>query len=133
MKNHRNRQVILKSRPADIPQAADFEIIQPDVPDIRDGQMLVHNIYLSVEPAMRGWVKPSAASPFLRIEEAAKLRPASQSYRPANTGLRFSWKALIPSRASAVLDMAARVCASSSSWLSSERFEACRNRRLMPP
>jgi len=56
MKNNRNRQVILKSRPADIPQAADFEIIQPDVPDIRDGQMLVHNIYLSVEPAMRGWV-----------------------------------------------------------------------------
>src|SRR3977135_605989 len=56
MKNNRNRQVILRSRPADIPQAANFEIIQPDVPDIRDGQILVHNIYLSVEPAMRGWV-----------------------------------------------------------------------------
>jgi NADPH-dependent curcumin reductase CurA len=56
MKNNRNRQVILKSRPADIPQAGNFEIVESDVPDLRDGQMLVHNIYLSVEPAMRGWV-----------------------------------------------------------------------------
>jgi NADPH-dependent curcumin reductase CurA len=54
--NNRNRQVILKSRPADIPQADNFEIIESDVPDLRDGEMLVHNVYLSVEPAMRGWV-----------------------------------------------------------------------------
>jgi len=60
MKNNRNRQVILKSRPADIPQADNFEIIESDVPDLRDGQILVHNIYLSVEPAMRGWVSSVA-------------------------------------------------------------------------
>ncbi|HMM88106.1 NADP-dependent oxidoreductase [Bradyrhizobium sp.] len=60
MKNNRNRQVILKSRPADIPQADNFEIVESDVPDLRDGQILVHNIYLSVEPAMRGWVSSVA-------------------------------------------------------------------------
>ncbi|MGH6711221.1 MAG: NADP-dependent oxidoreductase [Bradyrhizobium sp.] len=56
MKNNRNRQVILKSRPADIPQAGDFEIIESDLPDLRDGQILVQSHFLSVEPAMRGWV-----------------------------------------------------------------------------
>jgi NADPH-dependent curcumin reductase CurA len=60
MKNNRNRQVILKSRPADIPQADNFDVIESDVPDPRDGQILVHNIYLSVEPAMRGWVSSVA-------------------------------------------------------------------------
>jgi NADPH-dependent curcumin reductase CurA len=35
MKNNRNRQVILKSRPADIPQPDNFEIIESDVPDLR--------------------------------------------------------------------------------------------------
>ena len=60
MKNNRNRQVILKSRPADIPQADNFEIIESDVPDLLDGQILVHNSYLSVEPAMRGWVSSVA-------------------------------------------------------------------------
>jgi hypothetical protein len=60
MKNNRNRQVILKSRPADIPQAGNFDIVESEVPDLRDGQILVHNIYLSIEPAMRGWVSSVA-------------------------------------------------------------------------
>ncbi|MGX9432809.1 hypothetical protein ACWKUA_46415, partial [Bradyrhizobium sp. LeoA1S1] len=47
MKNNRNRQVILKSRPADIPQADDFEIIETDVPDLLDGQILIQNVFLS--------------------------------------------------------------------------------------
>jgi NADPH-dependent curcumin reductase CurA len=55
--DHRaNRQVILKSRPSGIPEAENFEIVERPVPDISDGQVLVRNIYLSVEPAMRGWV-----------------------------------------------------------------------------
>ncbi|WP_461481257.1 NADP-dependent oxidoreductase [Porticoccus sp.] len=55
-----NRQVILKSRPTDIPQAEHFEIIETAVPDITAGQILVRNLYLSVEPAMRGWVSAVA-------------------------------------------------------------------------
>jgi NADPH-dependent curcumin reductase CurA len=51
-----NRQVKLLSRPAAIPQAENFEIVNVPVPDLSDGQVLVRNIFLSVEPAMRGWV-----------------------------------------------------------------------------
>ncbi len=51
-----NRQVRLKSRPSGIPEAEHFEIVEGSVPDPSDGQVLVRNIYLSVEPAMRGWV-----------------------------------------------------------------------------
>ena len=51
-----NRQVRLKSRPAGIPQAENFEIIAEPVPTLREGEILVRNIFLSVEPAMRGWV-----------------------------------------------------------------------------
>jgi NADPH-dependent curcumin reductase len=51
-----NRQVRLSSRPSGIPQAENFEIVEVPVPAISDGQVLVRNIYLSVEPAMRGWV-----------------------------------------------------------------------------
>jgi NADPH-dependent curcumin reductase CurA len=51
-----NRQVRLKSRPSGIPQAEHFEIVEAPVPNPVDGQVLVRNIYLSVEPAMRGWV-----------------------------------------------------------------------------
>ena len=56
MKSQANRQVRLKSRPTGIPQADNFEIVTAALPDIADRQFLVRNEYLSVEPAMRGWV-----------------------------------------------------------------------------
>jgi NADPH-dependent curcumin reductase len=56
----RNRQVLLKSRPVGIPQAEHFEIVETPVPALRAGQVLVRNLYLSVEPAMRGWVNAAA-------------------------------------------------------------------------
>ena len=49
-------QVLLVSRPEGIPQASNFEIVHTPVPEAGEGQVLVRNIYLSVEPAMRGWV-----------------------------------------------------------------------------
>lgn len=60
MHNETNRQVILKARPTDIPQAEHFELVEAAVPALADGQVLVRNIYLSVEPAMRGWVSAVA-------------------------------------------------------------------------
>ena len=55
-----NQQVRLKARPDGIPQAAHFEIVESVVPAIGDGQFLVRNRFLSVEPAMRGWVSAVA-------------------------------------------------------------------------
>src|SRR6202041_2427512 len=77
----------------------------------------------------------------LRADFPAGICPAGhqrhplfdRSYFPRNTGLRFSRNAFTPSCASAVRAVAARVCASSSIWLSSERFGVCKNSRLMPP
>jgi len=60
-----NRQVRLKSRPSGIPAAEHFEIVEAPVSGLSDGQILVRNIYLSVEPAMRGWVSavPNYSAP----------------------------------------------------------------------
>lgn len=60
MQDKINRQVILTSRPTDIPQADNFSIDTSDIPAIAEGEILVRNIYLSVEPAMRGWVSAVA-------------------------------------------------------------------------
>jgi len=56
MTTRRNRQVRLKARPDGIPQAEHFEIVSAPVPDLREGEVLVRNDFLSVDPAMRGWV-----------------------------------------------------------------------------
>jgi len=51
-----NRQITLKSRPVGIPQPAHFELKTVAVPDLNDGEFLVENHYLSVDPAQRGYV-----------------------------------------------------------------------------
>lgn len=60
MQQRVNRQVRLKSRPTGIPQAEHFEIVATPAPEPADGEVLVRNIYLSVDPAMRGWVSAMA-------------------------------------------------------------------------
>ncbi|AJR25389.1 MULTISPECIES: NADP-dependent oxidoreductase [Sphingobium] len=51
-----NRQVLLTSRPAGIAQAENFAIGHAPIQQPAPGQILVRNHYLSIEPAMRGWI-----------------------------------------------------------------------------
>ncbi len=51
-----NRQVILVSRPTGIAQAENFAIETRPLEPLADGWLRVRNRFLSVEPAMRGWI-----------------------------------------------------------------------------
>lgn len=51
-----NRQVLLAHRPDGIPQSKHFSIVESEIPALKSGEVLVRNQWLSVEPAMRGWV-----------------------------------------------------------------------------
>jgi hypothetical protein len=53
----KSRQVLLAARPAGMPTAADFRLVEVDVPAPRPGEILVRNIYMSVDPYMRGRMK----------------------------------------------------------------------------
>jgi NADPH-dependent curcumin reductase CurA len=55
-----SRQVVLVSRPVGVPQAEHFAIRTSPLRDLRDGEVLVRNEFLSVDPAMRGWVNAAA-------------------------------------------------------------------------
>lgn len=55
-----NRQVVLASRPLGIPQAEHFALATATIPELREGEFLVRNEFLSVDPAMRGWVNAAA-------------------------------------------------------------------------
>ncbi len=50
----KNRDIRLKSRPLGIPTAADFELVECDIPSPGPGQVLVRNLFMSVDPYMRG-------------------------------------------------------------------------------
>lgn len=48
------REWLLRSRPVGWPAPSDFELVERDVPSIQDGQLLVRNVVISVDPYMRG-------------------------------------------------------------------------------
>lgn len=55
-----NRQVRLIARPEGIPQAHHFALAEDSIPEPAEGQFRVRNIYLSVDPAQRGWASSEA-------------------------------------------------------------------------
>lgn len=50
----RNREIRLKRNPVGVPAEDDFELVEVDVPKPAEGQVLVRNRYMSVDPYMRG-------------------------------------------------------------------------------
>jgi NADPH-dependent curcumin reductase CurA len=51
-----NHQVRLAARPVGLPKRSDWNFTEEAVPEPADGQMLVKVRYLSLDPAMRGWM-----------------------------------------------------------------------------
>lgn len=49
-----SREVHLKERPVGLPSESDFELAHVPIPQPDEGQVLVRNIYMSVDPYMRG-------------------------------------------------------------------------------
>src|SRR5271156_959900 len=51
-----NRQWKLTARPVGLPKRSDFSFETTPAPEPADGQILVRNHYISLDPAMRGWM-----------------------------------------------------------------------------
>jgi NADPH-dependent curcumin reductase CurA len=61
-----SREIRLKQRPVGEPTPADFELAQADAREPGAGEVQVRNLYMSVDPYMRGrmWDRPSYVPPF---------------------------------------------------------------------
>jgi NADPH-dependent curcumin reductase CurA len=51
-----NHQIRLAKRPVGLPKRSDWEFTEQAVPEPHEGQVLVKMLYLSLDPAMRGWM-----------------------------------------------------------------------------
>lgn len=96
-----NRQVLLASRPEGIPQAQHFRIVESPVPEPGPGQVLVRNQWLSVDPAMRGWVnavanysEPVAVGAVMRSFAAGHVLASRAAAWPVGTPVTglFGWQ-----------------------------------------
>src|ERR1700754_2658568 len=61
-----SQEIRLASRPAGAPEPANFELAETQVPEPADGELLVRNTFMSVDPYMRGRMRDakSYAAPY---------------------------------------------------------------------
>jgi NADPH-dependent curcumin reductase len=56
-----NNQVRLAARPSGLPQISDWDFTEEPVPTPGDGQFVVQASFISLDPAMRGWMNAGAS------------------------------------------------------------------------
>ena len=74
-----NRQFRLAARPVGIPKRTDWELTNEAVPEPGDGEVLVELLYLSLDPAMRGWMNEARSyAPPVKIGEVMRALGAGR-------------------------------------------------------
>ena len=51
-----NKEIVLAERPSGVPTASTFRINDIGMPELKDGQVLLTSVYVSVDPGMRGFM-----------------------------------------------------------------------------
>jgi NADPH-dependent curcumin reductase CurA len=79
MSNSINRQWLLATRPTGMVKETDFAYRERPIPTLQNGEFLVRNLYISFDPAMRGWMRdrPSYIPP-VQIGEVMRAAGVGQ-------------------------------------------------------
>ncbi|MGK0315699.1 MAG: NADPH-dependent curcumin reductase CurA [Saprospiraceae bacterium] len=51
-----NKQQVLVKRPMGMPDEETWKLVEAEIPELNDGEVLIQNHYISLDPAMRGWM-----------------------------------------------------------------------------
>lgn len=99
-----NQQYRLAARPVGMPKPTDWFFLSEPVREILDGEILVKTLYLSLDPAMRGWmnegksyIRPVAINEVMRAGGIGKVmvskspKFAAGDYVSGVTGVQQYW------------------------------------------
>ena len=83
-----NRQWRLARRPRGLVQETDFTWGEEPVPSVGDGQVLVRNLFLSMDPTKRGWMSRDTYLPAIPIGEVIRSLGVGQVVGSRHEGFR---------------------------------------------
>ena len=84
-----NTQVILNARPKGMVKSSDFAIQTIETPELKDGEVLIEIEYISLDPAMRGWM--NAGTTYISgVEIGAVMRAFAAGKVVASKNAHFS-------------------------------------------
>ena len=67
-----NPAVVLRARASGLPTPELFEFVEGGMPQPADGEVVVHNLYVTADPGMKGWI--STARNYLSVETGATMQ-----------------------------------------------------------
>ena len=106
-----NRQVTLAARPVGFPKAADFALVDTEVPTPGPGEVLVKTQYLSVDPYQRGrmsearsYAKPVQIGEVMTAQAVGEVVESNEPrFAPGDTVVgTFGWQEYATARGSAI-------------------------------
>lgn len=75
-----NKQIIFQKRPLGLPEADTWRLEENAIPELADGEVLIQHHYISLDPAMRGWmndvksyIEPIAINDVMRAGSIGKV------------------------------------------------------------
>jgi hypothetical protein len=98
-----NHQFPLAARPVGLPKRSDWSLTEEPVPEPSDGEFLVKILYISLDPAMRGWMNEgrSYIAP-VGIGEVMRAGAAGRVIASKHTGFGSNGKMSLRRRRSAI-------------------------------
>ncbi|MCB0502043.1 MAG: NADP-dependent oxidoreductase [Bacteroidetes bacterium] len=68
-----NKQIRLAKRPEGLPKKDTWNLVEEEIPTIEDGEVLIKQHYISLDPAMRGWMNDAKSYiPPVQINEVMR-------------------------------------------------------------
>ncbi|NIA57078.1 NADP-dependent oxidoreductase [Massilia sp. TW-1] len=111
-----NRQFRLAARPVGLPKATDWQLTEETAAPPKDGEARVRVLYLSLDPAMRGWmnegksyIRPVAIGEVMRaggvgvVEASNSPHVAVGDYLAGMFGVQQYWTAPVDAKAAAAM------------------------------
>jgi len=85
----KNKQVIFTKRPVGVPDESIWEYVESDVRDLEQDEFLIKNHYISLDPAMRGWMNDSRSyiAP-VQIGEVMRAGSVGEVIKSNNDGFK---------------------------------------------
>jgi NADPH-dependent curcumin reductase len=82
----KNKQVLLDNRPQGEATASNFKLVESDIPTLQEGQVLVRNHFLSLDPYMRGRMNDAksyaAPQPLGQVMQGGTVGEVAESRSP---------------------------------------------------
>jgi hypothetical protein len=89
MEQGKNRQWRLASRPSGMVEDKNFTLVEEPVPSLeKDGQVLVRNLYFSLDPAQRGWLVRDSYVPAVPIGGVVRSFAAGRVVESRHKGFK---------------------------------------------